>query len=78
MRKRIFVSALAWLACLLTMGACGALWSIGGCTFGPNPQTSTLSQGTASGALFGLLLAWIAWAAVFFAWPATEAAKDWK
>lgn len=76
MPRRILVSILAWLACFLTLVACGAFWSIGGCTFGPHDQESTLSQGMASGAFLGMICSWGAWAAVFFTWPA--AGKDWK
>lgn len=43
-KKPVLPTILAWLACFLTMTACGSLWSIGGCTVGPHEQPSTLGS----------------------------------
>lgn len=66
MTKRPITGAvLSWFACFLTMTACGALWSVGGCTIGLHGRESTLTEGVASGAFIGLLLAWVIAALVY-------------
>ncbi len=79
-KKPLLPAMLPWLTCFLTMTACGALWSVGGCTGGYYGQPSTLTQGTAVGALIGLLCAWLT-AVIIYARPSNIAVpkkEDWQ